>query len=1580
MTLHELRPKEWLRQSKKKKIRRGVLSFLACFVVFCTVYAMVLPAITMDNTTFCAMEEHTHTDDCYTWRLICPLEETEGSEGHTHTDECYETRRELICDLEENEEHTHTDECYEEQQVLICTQEESEPVEGHTHTQECYERVLTCVLPEHTHSMMCYCDKSADVESWEQWEATLPEEISENWSEAVVAVALSQLDYLESTRNFIVNDAGAMKGYSRYGAWYGSAYGDWCAMFVSFCLHYAGVPSEVFPYEASCPRWVQALREKELLREPGQYIPAPGDLVFFDYEGDGEADHVGLVREIDLDEQTPKLVTIEGNSGERVAERTYVLDDDVTIMCYGELPENPELALIMRAPLRAPGDATVWFDGTLGQGTQVNYYPGSTNTCVTASNGLVTLPTSAGNPSGYVLNGWYDIVNRVYYDSSQLGQQISVPGNTVFYADWVPASDNYRDTGRGLASTVDISSFVTTELFDYNELINMKSGKANVTSITNYQHRETWSFDANQDSGFDFAFCQWAYHTANGGQPGRVGYLSNLNDRNVFHPGNPGRLELGIAQSESDTIVQSLFTNSGLPGVRRVGTGTNLYQYNSTTGYYYYDSNLNGASYQASEGRFYVYNNPTYIQGQTLRNGRWENSSDVSTAFMPLNSQRYVPERDGAGNFWFGMKNTIDFFLPEVPGTNNGNCNYSVAGTPMEFSFSGDDDVWVFVDGELVLDLGGLHGVVSGSIDFSKGTVNRNGTTVSLPASIREGEHTLTMYYLERGSSKSNCSIYFNICPRYSLNLTKMDAQTQQLLNGAEFSIYTDPNCSVPAMLWSSKEAHDAGESARCTFTAANGRLFCWGLSAGRTYYIKETRAPDSGYADVSGAVIALTLDSRGEPSVSLTDPTNLLGVTDVSRESEIQNIRMTVTNQKPQSTDIRAEKVWLDAQGNVTNQGEPIRLQLYRSTLQMGSADTCSVFVTTQFFSADGMGGSNSDTDPIIAGDYSRVIRVDSGSDLTMQLQSLAARAGFYSVVANGRTLSPENAVMGNENCYIGGSWGHSPIQSADYTLTDITSDQHVVITLIGYPDWQSGAISVENNIIASYTPTPHGSGTTPTVPTVKPDDAVPVGDPVTVTADENGVWSHQWIGLPLSDGTNDYYYYVEETHLDGYETTYSGNGTQWGTVTVTNREREETGVRLTLLKRSAGDDALPLSGARFDLYRPAGEGEDGVALSGLDGVYVRVNDTPVTTGSDGRAVWSGLEPGTYYLVETAAPTGYLLNPTPHRIDLTESSAQTQADDPVITGSSASPFVTLTNESREIPGNLIVEKNWFKLTESEGAPVEDEPPAGGVQFQLHRSYETAGQGVPVTVRGVHNNDPGGTILLQGEAAPDSTFRFYVYGEWSNGTPDSSFTVTCTGGTVQQLSQTQPVNSWYNAPVFEVTVPVGSTGVTIHVDSGQWYDHYTAGYMAGYEPQPPAGGGGMQDELVSVDGVDVFTLNEANGWHMGFDRAELGELPGVEYTYRVEETPVPEGYQVTYRTEQSGDGQQIYLIMDNVKDYYEYELPEAGGPGTSLLILLGILLTTGTMVFYGCVLIHGRKEARRRSDFLRIDPGDAPHL
>lgn len=166
--------KRYLVSHKKKKLEKKVLCGLGAAVVFCTVYVLILPAVTMSNEVICGMEAHTHDESCWAMtlvqpqpELICGAEQLSGIVLHTHNEFCYDNDGNLICGLRELESHVHSADCYQEQRNLIC--EESQDL-GHTHTDACYamERGgLICGQEEgeggHVHTDACYTTTSKEV-------------------------------------------------------------------------------------------------------------------------------------------------------------------------------------------------------------------------------------------------------------------------------------------------------------------------------------------------------------------------------------------------------------------------------------------------------------------------------------------------------------------------------------------------------------------------------------------------------------------------------------------------------------------------------------------------------------------------------------------------------------------------------------------------------------------------------------------------------------------------------------------------------------------------------------------------------------------------------------------------------------------------------------------------------------------------------------------------------------------------------------------------------------------------------------------------------------------------------------------------------------------------------------------------------------------------------------------------------------------------------------------------------------------------------------------------------------------------
>ena len=277
-------------------------------------------------------EDHAHSDGCYQTKETYICGKTAGEGGHTHGPECYGTVETYTCGKEAGEGgHTHGESCYETRDVLTC--------EIHVHTEACYEEVLVCDQEEHTHSLSCFSDPEADVESETVWENSVSGvALTGVWAEDVIAIAESQLGYTESERNYTVTGDGARKGYTRYGDWYGDPYGDWSAMFVSFCLYYAGISRQSVPYASDCAGWVGTLAGETwgLYRSMEGNSPQKGDIVFLDTDADGSADHAGLVASV----SGGSLRIIVGDSDNSVRTVSCAMSSD-SLLGFAALPENP---------------------------------------------------------------------------------------------------------------------------------------------------------------------------------------------------------------------------------------------------------------------------------------------------------------------------------------------------------------------------------------------------------------------------------------------------------------------------------------------------------------------------------------------------------------------------------------------------------------------------------------------------------------------------------------------------------------------------------------------------------------------------------------------------------------------------------------------------------------------------------------------------------------------------------------------------------------------------------------------------------------------------------------------------------------------------------------------------------------------------------------------------------------------------------------------------------------------------------------------------------------------------------------
>lgn len=237
--------------------------------------------------------------------------------------------------------------------------------------------------------------------------------------------------------------------------------------------------------------------------------------------------------------------------------------------------------------------------------------------------------------------------------------------------------------------------------------------------------------------------------------------------------------------NSKNTVLGKVYENVTFPFVKKAMRSSST-ESTGTLDYWYFNSADKEATnknlqlkYDVTD-EYFLQSNNEEVKGSTT------NGATANGNYFPLNSK----EQSGKAsqlNYGFGQKFDLKFRL-----TSDGKVLDSAnKEVPIEFNFSGDDDVWVFIDGQLVLDIGGDHAVVTGRIDFA----NKKATVSSAKNSSLGGtsngevekdfpkeldtnnyftkEHTLTMFYMERGLWESNMQITFNFPQENKLTVEK---------------------------------------------------------------------------------------------------------------------------------------------------------------------------------------------------------------------------------------------------------------------------------------------------------------------------------------------------------------------------------------------------------------------------------------------------------------------------------------------------------------------------------------------------------------------------------------------------------------------------------------------------------------------------------------------------------------------------------------------------------------------------------------------------------------------------------------
>lgn len=248
-------------------------------------------------------------------------------------------------------------------------------------------------------------------------------------------------------------------------------------------------------------------------------------------------------------------------------------------------------------------------------------------------------------------------------------------------------------------------------------------------------------------------------------------------------------------------------------------------------------------------------------------NGKW--AANAGDSFFPLDSVGYQAnsnvedgmESSGQGdknhNYFFGLRYDITFTLGDYIGD-------------LKYKFTGDDDLWVVLDGnKVVIDLGGIHQAATGEVNLWDCLLNGK-KKADLTDAEKKAAHTLTVLYMERGAVASNCKMEFTLPnatisqvttdPLGTLELQKVDSN-EQGVNGARFTLYGDSACT--------KEIDSAVST---TVGNVDGKVIFRSKLREGTYYLKETQAPDGYVRSTETWTVEVKKKSDTEVSVTLKD------------------------------------------------------------------------------------------------------------------------------------------------------------------------------------------------------------------------------------------------------------------------------------------------------------------------------------------------------------------------------------------------------------------------------------------------------------------------------------------------------------------------------------------------------------------------------------------------------------------------------------------------------------------------------------------------------------------------------------
>ena len=444
---------------------------------------------------------------------------------------------------------------------------------------------------------------------------------------------------------------------------------------------------------------------------------------------------------------------------------------------------------------------------------------------------VVVAPTSEGSPKEYTS------------DDTDVEKSIELAESATVTAYYEPTKGN--KTGDPI-------------FFDYTVKVRTKDGRDSINNSKNYKNpnsnRKLTVGGSDTNGGYsnnynEYTHVWWddqnqcpnswtGYWGKKDGNVTVKGLLNNVDGPNVtFNYADPGFFEqndLSVKDGNNNTVY-----------LRKVYKDYKL-NFDRTGDTYKLSTVQNGSKKVVANAgaNFFPLDPVGYQSGGNQANSNVEDINEISTGGGKLH------------NYFFGLRYDIKFTLGDYIGD-------------LKYKFTGDDDLWVVLDGKtVVIDLGGIHNAATGEVNLWKYLLNGR-EKADLKDEEKNAKHTLTVLYMERGAEASNCQMEFTLPnatisqvttdPLGTLELQKVNSN-EQGVNGARFTLYGDPDC---------KNEIGSVESARVD--NVDGKVIFRSLRKG-TYYLKETQAPDGYVRSTETWTVEVTKKSNTEVSVTLKD------------------------------------------------------------------------------------------------------------------------------------------------------------------------------------------------------------------------------------------------------------------------------------------------------------------------------------------------------------------------------------------------------------------------------------------------------------------------------------------------------------------------------------------------------------------------------------------------------------------------------------------------------------------------------------------------------------------------------------